>query len=184
VPRSEGADAAVGPAGGEETTASSHPWEEGGTPTPSPSWCHLLHQSEEHERQAINGSNQHAAGPETANEDRTGPFFFGADADDHRARRLEEKVGEDPGNFGSQMKTCRKCGEEKQAAEFPANRRLRDGLDSWCRECHREATRRWRRENPDKVEAANIVRRVVPRWIYKDGHIVENPSPRPKSRVF
>ena len=83
------------------------------------------------------------------------------------------------------MKACRRCGETKRAGEFPANPRLRDGLDSWCRECQREATRRWRLENPDKVEAANIVRQMVPQYVY-DPELrrhVPNPDPRPKSRV-
>jgi hypothetical protein len=38
-------------------------------------------------------------------------------------------------------------------------------LGSWCRACVNEA------------------RRVVPRWVYLDGVRVENPDPRPKSRV-
>jgi hypothetical protein len=41
-------------------------------------------------------------------------------------------------------KTCRKCGESKDAGEFPANRRMGDGLSSWCRACHNEASARWR----------------------------------------
>jgi hypothetical protein len=41
-------------------------------------------------------------------------------------------------------KTCRKCGESKAPAEFPVNRRMGDGLSSWCRSCHVEATWRWR----------------------------------------
>jgi hypothetical protein len=32
-------------------------------------------------------------------------------------------------------KVCRRCGEEKEAIDFPLNRRLRDGLDSWCADC-------------------------------------------------
>lgn len=39
-------------------------------------------------------------------------------------------------------KLCRKCGLVKAADEFPANRRLSDGLSSWCRECSNEARRK------------------------------------------
>jgi hypothetical protein len=40
--------------------------------------------------------------------------------------------------------------------------RTTDGLSSWCAACHVEANRRWRAENPGKVEAFNPARRVVP----------------------
>jgi hypothetical protein len=38
------------------------------------------------------------------------------------------------------VKTCRKCGKDKKQSEFRLNRRMRDGLSSWCAACHREAT--------------------------------------------
>src|SRR4051794_35457213 len=37
------------------------------------------------------------------------------------------------------MKRCRKCDEHKPATDFRLNAKMRDGLDSWCRECHRKA---------------------------------------------
>jgi hypothetical protein len=83
------------------------------------------------------------------------------------------------------LKTCSKCRKRKQASEFPPNRRCRDGLDSWCRECRREDARRWRRENPAKVEAYNIARSVVRQFIW-DPELktyIPNPSFRPKSKV-
>ncbi|HEY7151783.1 MAG TPA: hypothetical protein VH391_08875 [Solirubrobacterales bacterium] len=46
-------------------------------------------------------------------------------------------------------KTCRHCGETKKADAFPRTKRMRDGLSSWCPKCHAEATRHWRRENPN-----------------------------------
>jgi hypothetical protein len=78
--------------------------------------------------------------------------------------------------------TCTKCGKEKQPPEFPANHRLRDRLDSWCRECHREANRRWRAEHREEI---NLCRQVVSAFVY-DPELrtyVPNPSPRPKSKV-
>jgi hypothetical protein len=57
------------------------------------------------------------------------------------------------------MKTCRNCQEQKPQAEFRRNQQSRDGLSSWCGSCHNEATRRWRANNPDYVEAYNASRR-------------------------
>jgi hypothetical protein len=34
---------------------------------------------------------------------------------------------------------CTHCGETKPEAEFPANPRKKNGLSSWCRDCHNEA---------------------------------------------
>jgi hypothetical protein len=42
------------------------------------------------------------------------------------------------------MKTCRHCHRRQPLADFPRNGHTRDGLSSWCRECHVEATRTWR----------------------------------------
>jgi hypothetical protein len=45
---------------------------------------------------------------------------------------------------GTEMKRCTHCHEPKPLSEFPPNRRTRDRLSSWCRSCHRDATRAWR----------------------------------------
>jgi ferric-dicitrate binding protein FerR (iron transport regulator) len=58
-------------------------------------------------------------------------------------------------------KTCRKCGESLIAAEFPSDQKMSDGLSSWCSSCHAEATRRWREQNPEHVDAYNAKRRAV-----------------------
>lgn len=42
-------------------------------------------------------------------------------------------------------KACRKCLRPLPPAAFPRNKSTRDGLSSWCRDCHREAVRRTRR---------------------------------------
>jgi hypothetical protein len=59
------------------------------------------------------------------------------------------------------VKTCRKCGETKPVSEFRRNPRVRDGLSSWCSECHRDATRRWR-SDPANREGENSKRRLKP----------------------
>jgi hypothetical protein len=70
----------------------------------------------------------------------------------------------------AQQKTCTKCGETKPLDQFPRAARNRDGIDSWCRACHteasrhhrqanrartNEATRRWRQENPERQREAS-----------------------------
>ena len=47
--------------------------------------------------------------------------------------------------------------KEPIAPEYP---RMREGLDSWCRECHVAATREWRERNRDYVDARNSARRA------------------------
>jgi len=83
---------------------------------------------------------------------------------------------------GNAVKVCKHCGQRKESREFRRNPGNRDGLSSWCSECHNEATRRWREANRDKINAA---RRVVPRYVYDPGGktYVPNPSSRPKSKV-
>jgi hypothetical protein len=45
--------------------------------------------------------------------------------------------------YRTPVKTCSRCGEIKPtSSEFPANKHMKDGLSSWCRFCHNEATRR------------------------------------------
>ena len=55
-------------------------------------------------------------------------------------------------------KRCRHCGETKEASEFRANPRMRDGLSSWCAECHNAASRRWRDKQRALVEEALAAR--------------------------
>jgi|SRR5215469_632170 len=51
------------------------------------------------------------------------------------------------------MKTCKKCGIEKQEEDFyfQKNKILRIGT---CKICHNEIMRRWQKENPDKAKKA------------------------------
>jgi Stc1 domain len=41
-----------------------------------------------------------------------------------------------------QQVRCAHCGKSKPMEAFPANRRKRNGLSSWCRDCHDEARER------------------------------------------
>jgi hypothetical protein len=43
-----------------------------------------------------------------------------------------------------EKKECRKCGREKPVSEFPVREAMRDGLSSWCADCHNDAVRETR----------------------------------------
>lgn len=45
------------------------------------------------------------------------------------------------------MKTCKRCGLNKQASAFRPDPRYSDGLGSWCIECHRARNSEWAKEN-------------------------------------
>lgn len=50
------------------------------------------------------------------------------------------------------MKACKKCGEEKLAAEFSTRASAKDGLQSWCRACTSAANRAHAKANPDRAQ--------------------------------
>src|SRR5688572_20645035 len=53
-----------------------------------------------------------------------------------------------PPAAGGDGKRCTRCGwSEPEVAFTRRYPRKRDGLSSWCDECHRRATRRWRERN-------------------------------------
>lgn len=47
-------------------------------------------------------------------------------------------------------KTCKKCSTEKAASEFGPNKKLKDGLNTYCRECERNRMREKRARGPIK----------------------------------
>ncbi len=49
-------------------------------------------------------------------------------------------------------KVCAKCRRWGQLTDFPAGK-ASSGRSSWCRECHREAVRDWRRRNRERENA-------------------------------
>jgi hypothetical protein len=81
------------------------------------------------------------------------------------------------------VKVCKHCGQRKKAAKFPRNRRSGDGLSSWYKDCHLEATRRWRAEHREEI---NQRRRVVPRLLFdpESRTYVPNLDPRRKAKVW
>jgi hypothetical protein len=65
-----------------------------------------------------------------------------------------EKDGE-KASSGENCKACRKCAQEKPTSAFPRNPRCLDGLSSWCKSCHNEATRDWRVRKAEAAYAAH-----------------------------
>lgn len=51
-------------------------------------------------------------------------------------------------------KRCTSCCEWLPFEDFPAHKRMHNGLSSHCRKCHREATQDWRRRNRDEINRA------------------------------
>jgi len=48
------------------------------------------------------------------------------------------------------MKTCTKCLEEKESTEFYRAPRNKDGLGCYCKDCDKERSKNWKRNNPEK----------------------------------
>jgi hypothetical protein len=69
---------------------------------------------------------------------------------------LRERNGE---TVGRSTKTCRHCGEAKDASAFRRHPRIRDALSSWCTDRHNAATWRWRVRQRQLVEVR--LRRVA-----------------------
>ena len=49
------------------------------------------------------------------------------------------------------MKKCSKCGRELPKSEFNKNKNMKDGWQSWCKECVAERKRKYREANREKV---------------------------------
>lgn len=48
-------------------------------------------------------------------------------------------------------KTCSKCGEDKELTDFTLDKRNRDGRGSYCRVCHQEYVKKYRKNNREKI---------------------------------
>ena len=47
------------------------------------------------------------------------------------------------------MKNCKKCGKNKDHSEFNNKKASKDGLQEYCKECCKEASKQFRKLNPD-----------------------------------
>ena len=57
-------------------------------------------------------------------------------------------------------KWCPSCKQWLTVKDFRPNPDLRHGIDSWCRECHKNAMREWRARNREYIDAYNAQRRA------------------------
>jgi hypothetical protein len=63
-------------------------------------------------------------------------------------QRMEQNRAQGLDVYGQPLPTgkrCTKCGDDQPFDEYPPNKKTKDGLSSWCRDCHREASRQWRK---------------------------------------
>lgn len=60
------------------------------------------------------------------------------------------------------MKTCNKCGVEKELNDFNKNKTMKDGLEPWCRECRSEARKKNYKNNRETQLAWNKERNEKP----------------------
>lgn len=56
------------------------------------------------------------------------------------------------------MKACTKCGETKPPDQFCRDRRMKDGLHSYCRSCMRAYASAWKKANPARERRSPQVR--------------------------
>lgn len=54
------------------------------------------------------------------------------------------------------MKQCTKCKEVKDLTNYYQKNGYKDGLDSYCKSCHRKVGYEWKRANPEKVKRSRI----------------------------
>lgn len=52
-------------------------------------------------------------------------------------------------------KVCSKCGMEKWSSEFAKNISRKDGLQTYCKECHNACCRDYKQNNKEKIQAYN-----------------------------
>jgi hypothetical protein len=58
-----------------------------------------------------------------------------------------------------EKKSCAKCKEMKKFIEFPINKRMICGYDSYCRKCHRDMALKHYSKNPQKYDPKKITQR-------------------------
>jgi hypothetical protein len=58
------------------------------------------------------------------------------------------------------MKTCTKCGKEKELTAFYANSKAKDGKRSNCKDCQNKARDKWAKENKDRLDVLSKTYRL------------------------
>lgn len=49
-------------------------------------------------------------------------------------------------------KICSRCNAEKFVTEFYSNKKLRSGLQAWCKKCQMKANKKYKSANPEKAK--------------------------------
>jgi hypothetical protein len=49
------------------------------------------------------------------------------------------------------MKTCKRCGIEKDESEFHNQKNYKDGLDPKCKQCRKEVSEEYNQKNADRL---------------------------------
>lgn len=79
------------------------------------------------------------------------------------------------------VKRCRKCGAEKPVTEFYPSRYIKDGRDSYCRECrvaYNRAVRSANRERYREYDRARWERDSSTAWLAIGSHGASHARPR------
>jgi hypothetical protein len=95
----------------------------------------------------------------TQQRERTDPWHWGAGGSRNRQRGnareatspREKPVGRN--SVTAETVRCARCGLDLSVRVFRANRRKRNGLNSWCNACHVSRTRQWGQEHRDEILA-------------------------------
>ena len=66
------------------------------------------------------------------------------------------------------MKTCKKCGVEKEESEFYKGAQNKDGLKSWCKECCASYAKKYNLENSHKFREYQKTQRIKNADILKE----------------
>jgi 5-methylcytosine-specific restriction endonuclease McrA len=61
---------------------------------------------------------------------------------------------------GESVKRCRNCSQVKRSDQFRSNAHCRDGLSSWCSDCHNAATRGYRARIREAEAQARELERI------------------------
>jgi hypothetical protein len=69
-------------------------------------------------------------------------------------------------------KRCARCREWLPFSAFRPNKKLKSGLNSWCKNCGLQATQAWRERNRDQINAAR-----------REAYGSSNPHRYPKIRA-
>ncbi len=89
----------------------------------------------------------------------------------------------------TQLKRCSKCKREKETEEFCKHSGMKDGLQSYCKECARQVSKQWHAEHPDYArqwakEHPDAVANATRRWKKKHPDVVRARNSRHRAKSY